>query len=206
LPAGIICYFSALTYYELTTQIAAHHHIARLNPPRPKKEPTELTDPKNEGTTVKRNQLGTEIFRFAEVSYYETRRDASLVPGIQMRVTSPKTWLRITTLEQTLLDTLLQPVRCGGEAIILEAWENGLEEMDADRMAEHLSKIQRQDLERRVAVVLDIIGTKVAATSLGRRLQGLRERLAASPEIPEIPLLPGFQFANFSEAWKVRTP
>jgi predicted transcriptional regulator of viral defense system len=123
-----------------------------------------------------------------------------------MRVASPKTWLRITTLEQTLLDTLLQPVRCGGEAVVLEAWENGLKKMDADRITEHLSKIQREDLERRVAAVLDITGADVGATSLGRKLQGLRQRLAASHEIPEIPLLPGFQFANFSEAWRVRTP
>jgi hypothetical protein len=206
LPTGTICYFSALTHYELTTQIAAHHHVARLNPQQPKKEPTELIGPKKESQTVERNPLGTEIFRFAEVSYYETRRDASLVPGIQMRVASPKTWLRITTLEQTLLDTLLQPVRCGGEAVVLEAWENGLKKMDADRITEHLSKIQREDLERRVAAVLDITGADVGATSLGRKLQGLRQRLAASHEIPEIPLLPGFQFANFSEAWRVRTP
>ena len=206
LPTGTICYFSALTHYELTTQIAAYHHIARLNPQRPRKEPTELIEPNKESQAAERNPLGTEIFRFTEVSYYETRRDASLVPGIQMRVASPKTWLRITTLEQTLLDTLLQPVRCGGEAVILEAWENGLKEMDADRMADHLSKIQREDLERRVAAVLDIIGANVGATALGRRLQELRQRLGSSQEIPEIPLLPGFQFANFSETWKVRTP
>ena len=206
LPGGTICYFSALTHYELTTQIAAHHHIARLNPRRPREEPAELTGPKKEGQAIDRNPLGTEIFRFAEVPYYETKRDAALVPGIQMRVASSKTWLRITTREQTLLDTLLQPVRCGGESVIMEAWENGLKEMNADRMAEHLSKIQREDLERRVAAVLDIAGVDVAATALGRRLQGLRERLAASPEIPEIPLLPGFQFGNVSQTWKVRTP
>jgi hypothetical protein len=45
-----------------------------------------------------------------------------------MRVVSPRTWLRITTLEQTLLDTLLQPLRCVGEAVVLEAWENGVSE------------------------------------------------------------------------------
>jgi hypothetical protein len=207
LPTGTICYLSALTYHELTTQSAAHHHIARLNPHRPRKEPAEPTEPEKGSEPVERNPLGTEVFRFAKVSYYETRRDASLVPGIQMRVASPKTWLRITTLEQTLLDTLLQPVRCGGEAVILEAWENGIKEIDADRMAKHLSEIQREDLERRVAAVLDIIGANMAATSLGRRLQGLRERLAAAAqEVLEIPLLPGFEFANLSGAWKVRAP
>ena len=53
--------------------------------------------------------------------YYSNKRDVSLVPGIQFRVVSPRCWLRITTLEQTLLDALMQPVRCGGEAVALEA-------------------------------------------------------------------------------------
>ncbi|HYG34823.1 MAG TPA: hypothetical protein VEC99_08570, partial [Clostridia bacterium] len=164
-------------------------------------------EPEKGQAAVKRSPLGTEIFRFAEVPYYETRRDASFVPGIQMRVVSPRTWLRITTLEQTLLDTLLQPIRCGGEAVIMEAWENGLKEMDADRMTEHLSKIQREDLERRVAAILDLNGVDMVATSLGQRLHRLRGRLAASAqEIPEIPLLPGFHFPNSSQDWNVRIP
>lgn len=207
LPMGIICYFSALAHYELTTQIATHHHIARLGPTRPRKEPTEPTEAENAGEATERSPLGTKIFYFAEVPYYLTRRGASLAPGIQMRVASPGTWLRITTLEQTLLDTLIQPVRCGGEAVVLETWENGVQRMDADRMAEHLSKIRREDLERRVGAILDLIGTDIAATSLGRRLQALRKRLAAcAQQIPDIPLLPGFQFPNLSGIWKVRTP
>ena len=122
---------------------------------------------------TQRSPLGTEIFRFDEVPYYVTRRDASLAPGIQLRVVSPKTWLRITTIEQTLLDTLLQPVRCGGEAVILEAWEKGVKDMDMDRMAEHLTKIQREDLDRRVAAVLDLTGADVKTTGLGRGSWGL---------------------------------
>ncbi len=124
-----------------------------------------------------------------------------------MRVVSSRTWLRITTLEQTLLDTLLQPLRCGGEAVVLEAWENGVKEMDADRMAEYLSKIQREDLERRIGAMVDLIGVDMAATSLGSRLKALRERLATLiQEVPEIPLLPGFRFSALSGTWKVRTP
>jgi predicted transcriptional regulator of viral defense system len=207
LPTGVICYFSALTHHELTTQTAAYHHIARLTHPRPRKEPVWATEPKPTGEAVERSPLGTDIFRLAEVACYVTRRDASLVPGIQMRVVSPRTWLRITTLEQTLLDTLLQPLRCGGEAVILEAWQNGVNAMDGDRMSEYLGKIQRDDLDRRVGAVLDLLGTDVATSSLGHRLGALKERLAtATTEIPNIPLLWGFQFPDRSEAWKVRIP
>ncbi len=207
LPAGVICHFSALKHHDLTTQPAAYHHIARLSRPRPRKEPSPAAGAEQRGEPIERSPLGTDIFHFAEVACYETRRDVTFVPGIQVRVVSPRTWLRITTLEQTLLDTLLQPLRCGGEAVILEAWENGAKAMDADRMSEHLGKIQRDDLGRRVGAVLDIIGADVAASSLGRRLGALKKRLAAaSAETPDIPLLRGCDFPDRSEAWKVQIP
>ena len=207
LPDGVVCYFSAINYYELTTQVVAHHHIARLNPPRAKKSLTavDATEPEQAGKFVERNPLGTEIFHFEDVGYYSNKRDVSLVPGIQFRVVSPRCWLRITTLEQTLLDALMQPVRCGGEAIALEAWETGAKQIDADRMAEHLAKIQRDDLDRRVGAVLEMIGANFVASTLGRRLKAVRDRLLTQ-DVPEIPLLAGFEFPESNKTWKVRTP
>src|SRR5258706_2912840 len=67
LPAGTICYFSALAHYELTTQTAPHHHIARLNPPRPRKNAVEAPAPEEGERAFDRNPLGTEIFRFDNV-------------------------------------------------------------------------------------------------------------------------------------------
>jgi hypothetical protein len=207
LPDGVVCYFSAINYYELTTQVVAHHHVARLNPPRAKKSlaTVDATEPEPAGEAVKRNPLGTEIFHFEDVGYYLNKRDASLVPGIQFRVVSPRCWLRITTLEQTLLDALMQPVRCGGEAVALEAWETGVKQIDADRMAEHLAKIQRDDLDRRVGAVLEMFGADFAASTLGHRLNEVRDRLMTQ-DVPEIPLLAGFEFPEQNKTWKVRTP
>ena len=207
LPDGVVCYFSAINYYELTTQVVAHHHIARLNPPRAKKSLTavDATEPEQAGKFVERNPLGTEIFHFEDVGYYSNKRDVSLVPGIQFRVVSPRCWLRITTLEQTLLDALMQPVRCGGEAVALEAWETGVKQIDADRMAEHLTKIRRDDLDRRVGAVLEMIGANFVASTLGQRLNAVRDRLITEA-IPEIPLLAGFEFLELNKTWKVRTP
>jgi predicted transcriptional regulator of viral defense system len=207
LPDGVVCYFSAINYYELTTQVVAHHHVARLNPPRAKKsvEAVDTTEPDLSGETVERNPLGTDIFHFEDVGYYLNKRDISLVPGIQFRVVSPRCWLRITTLEQTLLDALMQPVRCGGEAVVLEAWETGVKQIDADRMVEHLAKIQRDDLDRRVGAVLEMIGADFAASTLGHRLNAIRERLMTQ-DLPEIPLLAGFEFPERNNTWKVRTP
>ncbi len=207
LPDGVVCYFSAIDYYELTTQVVAHHHVARLSPARAKKNWTAIDPTKAEplAESVERNPLGTKVFHFEEVDYYLNRRDASLVPGIQFRVVSPRCWLRVTTLEQTLLDALMQPVRCGGEAVVLEAWETGVEQIDADRMAQHLAKIQREELDRRVGAVLDLIGAQFAASTLGHRLSAVRDRLR-NLDVPEIPLLAGFEFTELSRAWKVRIP
>ena len=207
LPDGVVSYFSAISYYELTTQVAAHHHIARLTPAKPQKhlEPTAIAEPGPKTEAIDRNPLGTEIFHFEDVGYYLNRRDVSLVPGIQLRVVTPRCWLRITTLEQTLLDGLMQPVRCGGEAVVLEAWETGLKQIDADRMGEYLGKIQREDLDRRVGAMLEILGAEFSSSALGIRLNSLRSRLATQ-DTPEIPLLAGLEFSELNRAWSVRTP
>ena len=207
LPDGVVCYCSAINYYELTTQLVAHHHIARLIPPRAGKSlaAVDTTELAQAGEVVERNPLGTEVFHFENVGYYLNKRDVSLAPGIQIRVVSPRFWLRITTLEQTLLDALRQPVCCGGEAVVLEAWETGVKQIDADRMTEHLVKIQREDLDRRVGAVLEMFGADFAASTLGRRLNSIRERLMTQ-HVPEIPLLAGFEFPERNKTWKVRTP
>jgi predicted transcriptional regulator of viral defense system len=129
----------------------------------------------------------------------------SLVPGIQFRVVSPRCWLRITTLEQTLLDALMRPVPSGGEAVVLEAWETGMKQIDADRMAEHLTKIQRDDLDRRVGAVLELIGADFEASTLGHRLNATRARLKTQ-DVPVISLLAGFEFPEQNKTWEVRTP
>jgi predicted transcriptional regulator of viral defense system len=207
LPDGVVCYFSAINYYELTTQVVMHHHVARLNPPKAKTSLTAVRSTESEpaAAAVERNPLGTEIFHFEDIGYYLNKRDASLVPGLQLRVVSPRCWLRITTLEQTLLDVLMQPVRCGGEAVALEAWENGVKQMDADRLAEHLAKIQRDDLDRRVGAVLELIGADFEASALGHRLNTAKDRLFTQ-EISDVPLLAGFEFPQRNKTWKVRTP
>jgi len=207
LPSGVVSYFSAINYYELTTQVVTHHHVVRLDAPKPPKSlpADKATEPASVGEALERNPLGTEIFQFEAVGYYQNRRDASLVPGIQVRVVSPRCWLRITTLEQTLLDALLQPIRCGGEAVVLEAWETGARQMDTDRMAEHLAKIQRDDLDRRVGAMLEMLEVNLTGSTLALRLKAVSDRLKTQ-RVPEIPLLPGLEFLELNQIWQVRIP
>jgi hypothetical protein len=72
-------------------------------------------------------------------------------------------------------------------------------------MVEHLAKIQRDDLGRRVGAVLEMIGANFAVSTLGQRLKAVRERLMTQ-DVPEIPLLAGFEFPEWNKTWKVRTP
>jgi predicted transcriptional regulator of viral defense system len=164
-PSGVICYFSAITYYDLSTQFPTHHHIAWF-PLKPANPGATVKGPVQNRKAAERNPLGVEKFRFQGVPYFLTKRDPALLAGVQRREVSRRTCLRITTLEQTLLDTLLQPVRSGGEAVIFEAWEKALEQLDPDRMAQHLTKIDRPFLDRRVAAMLEMLGARFESTPL----------------------------------------
>jgi len=207
LPDGVISYFSAIDYYELTTQPVTHHHVARLGSLKSQKNRAYTIVPELQTNTdaAERNLFGTEIFNFENVAYYVNRRDQSLVPGVQFRVVAPRCWLRITTLEQTLLDGLMQSIRCGGEAVVLEAWETGVKQIDADRMADHLNKIQREDLDRRVGAILEMLGASFSSSALWDRLSSVKNRLRAE-DTPEIPLLTGLEFSESNHTWKVQTP
>jgi hypothetical protein len=50
-----------------------------------------------------------------------------------------------------------------------------------------------------------MIGADVAASTLGRRLNAVRDRLMTQ-DVPEISLLTGFEFPELNKTWKVRTP
>lgn len=198
LPSGVISYFGAIGYYELTSQTPTFFHIGRLvgGYPVESNVPAEGVD---------RNPLGTVLFEFDGVHCYETKRYRSLVPGVQMRVISSRTWYRVTTLEQTLLDAILQPVRCGGEAVVFEAWEHAANRADFDRMAEHLQAINRDSLFRRVGAMLEMTGVAVNdSSSLGKLLNAVKGEIDSSREM--ISLLPGLKYTRTSGAFGVFIP
>ncbi len=67
-------------------------------------------------------KLGTLLFIYQGTTYYTTKRSSRLAPGVQLRDFGPRTQLRITTCEQTLLDALEKPIHCGGAEVVFEAW------------------------------------------------------------------------------------
>ncbi len=198
LPAGVISYFAALSFHELTSQMPSFYHIGRLANGHP---PSSTAPAK----AVDRNPLGTVLFEYDGVMCYETKRYRGLTPGVQTRVIGPRTSYRITTLEQTLLDAILQPLRCGGEAVVFEAWGHAARRADFDRMAEHLQAISWESLVRRVGAMLEMLGTEVRNDSvLGKLLSKVKNQLNSTDEV--IPLLPGLGFAHESATWRVSIP
>lgn len=199
LPSGVISYFSALQFYELTTQPLTFAHIGRLAKGHPPEPPENAA-----AQPLDKNTLGTPLFHLDGLPCFETKRYVGLTPGVNLRIQDNRTWYRVTTLEQTLLDTLLQPLRCGGEAVIFEAWENAWERIDWERLTNYLSIIERPSLIRRTATLLDMMKIRIPShCSLQSLLDQTQQQMGAAPLIP---LLPGLMYRTQHPRWRVTTP
>jgi predicted transcriptional regulator of viral defense system len=217
MPSGVICYFSALSYFDLTTQVVQHYHIAELATPVPghaeestkPKDPQNLEKPKPQRRNAerKREKLGTLLFRYNSTPFYWTRRSARLVPGIQMRSHGPRAQIRITTLEQTLIDTLYKPFHCGGPEVIFEAWREGLASGRVDQviLADYLTRMQYPASARRLAALLNILGVP-PGKDLASVLEKFRQAIDPTNPFVRISLLPGVRYQELNRQWQVDTP
>ena len=204
-PSGVICYLGAASFHELTTQVPTFYHIANLRPPSPDYTLDEIQSAKADSNEAnqKRDPLGTLEFRFQGADYYTTNRDKSTIPGRQTRTRGTRTNLRMTTLEQTMLDTLWQPLKFGGESIVFEVWERGVQVWNPEKMAKHLAAIGRPDWTRRVGAMLSIIGME-ADGSLQRLLMESRKHVSGK-ESPLV-LMPGLPASNLINEWGILSP
>ena len=213
-PAGVVCYFSAVAFHALTTQIVAHHHVAEVRPPVPRLEaepeaeieagPSEASAESGAG---KPRGFGKALFHYQGVPFYATRRSARLVPGVQTRGYGPRARIRITTLEQTLLDTLYKPFHCGGPEVVFEAWHEAVasRRIDEERVVDYMRSMQYPATARRLGVMLEIVGGAPGA-ELRRLLQESREAIDRLGVHARISLLPGVEYQNLNEPWLVNAP
>jgi len=77
---GVICYFSAISYFDLTTQAPAHHHIASLTRKSPIKKPSRhdlATKNYNKESTNKNKKIGTRVFSFDGIQFYSWNKNQS---------------------------------------------------------------------------------------------------------------------------------
>lgn len=202
---SVICYFTALEYHELTTQETPHHHIASLKKTPEQKGATQRQSASEQAATSNRTPyLGTLLFNYEGVPYYVTYRDPRLIPGIQTVHLSPTCQVRMTTLEQTLLDTLHKPWSCGGSSVVFEAWERGLPLLDETRVLEYLKKIGRTDLTRRVGYMLENNNYSPVDPKLCKLLNDAKAKVKKG-QMPTIPLLPDVPSKSLDDTWGVYT-
>lgn len=198
-PQGVVCYFTALAFHALTTQPPSHHHVAVL---AARSKEREAAPPRPATARLMRtyNPLGKLAFRHQGVPYFLTRRESQLVPGVQQRYLNSRALVRITSREQTLLDTLHRPLNCGGPEVVFEAWRTGVEDMDASRLAELIVLADHPHLRRRVAAMLDLMDYPS-----GDDLRAVLER-GRVPSEPPIPLLAGMEYSRLDPRWCVLVP
>jgi hypothetical protein len=213
-PSGVVCYFSAVAFHGLTTQLVEHHHVAELRPQQPGPEsgrPEEDIAEQPERPVVsgsrKPRGLGKLLFRFQGVPFYSTRRSARLVPGVQTRAHGPRAQVRITTLEQTLLDILYKPFHCGGPEVVFEAWQEGVasQRIDEERLVAYLRGMNYPATARRLGVMLEL-ACGAPGAELRQFLEACQEAIDRESPHARISLLPGVDYQNLNEAWLVNTP
>jgi hypothetical protein len=213
-PSGVICYFSAVAFHALTTQLVEHHHVAELRPRgpgpvsgRPEEDVAERPERPPASGSRRPRGLGKLLFRFQGIPFYSTRRSARLVPGVQTRGYGPRARVRITTLEQTLLDTLYKPFHCGGPEVVFEAWQEGVasRRIDEERLVAYLRAMNYPATARRLGVMLELAGGTPGA-ELRRFLEACQEAIDRQSPHARISLLPGVDYQNLNEPWLVNTP
>ena len=209
-PKGITCYFTAVHFHELSTQMPSHHHIARLTDasPRDRKPPSNTPQrrPSSRASSKKRDPLGRRQLLYGGIPYYITTRIRRRVPGFQQRYYTNKTIFSVTTIEQTLLDTLERPLSCGGTSVVFEAWESASHDLNQDRLLYYLEAIRDHRLSRRVGYMLHEHFQRPVDTKLENYLNCIRKHTSEDETVSVISLLPGQEYANTSPDWRLQVP
>jgi predicted transcriptional regulator of viral defense system len=217
-PSGIVCYFSALAFHSLTSQMPSHHHVAVLTESsrsdHRQKDQAAARDGSPAASTsldraarAKGSPIGKVAFSYAGLPYYLTRRSRRLVPGIQNRSSGPRGRFRITTYEQSLLDTLHKPQNCGGPAVVLEAWQEATTSgrLDEERLVDYLVRMDYPSTSRRVGAMLQMID-HTPSSHLAEYLAQVKQDTDRGAPYAPISLLPGFHFSRLDEGWLVELP
>ncbi len=202
-PKGVVSYFSALAIHNLVSQLPTHHHIAvpTPTPPRPSRPVLRKQSTPNQAPVRAWTPMGTRMFTLEGIPYFRTKRDPNLMPGVRESVVGGTLYLRGTTLEQTLLDTLHKPVLCGGVEVCMDAWETAHDRLDEEALADLLQRIGRSENARRLGALLEMIGHAPK-----KRLQGTIATMTSGPRSGTTDLFPGIKGRHLMPTWDVMVP
>ncbi len=147
-----------------------------------------------------RNPLGTALFGYGGLPYYKTSRETRLLRGSQLRYIAPTAIIRITDLEQTLLDTLQRPLHCGGPAVVFEAWDQGIKKLPEDRLAHYLASMQHRPTAQRLGYMFTSFDYK-PGDELTAVLNQYRSQLDAKDPSVYQQLFPGMRYDTLLRPW-----
>ena len=99
----------------------------------------------------------------------------------------------MTSIEQTLVDCLHNPMACGGPSVINEAWNEGASKINQQALAKILAGVAPV-LRRRTATMMERMGIPLSSQ--------IAMLLDVDPE-PVVPLLPGFASGTTRSSWGV---
>lgn len=197
-PNGIACYFTAIELHGLSTQPSPQYHIATLRTPKTK---LGALRPRTHASADRPLPLGVLQFCTGGIPCYLTQRDPANLIGVQRRQLNPYCVVRLTTLEQTLLDCLHRPQSAGGAAVIFEAWEQGLKRTTPKKVMQLAEKIGDEVLLRRASFMIERFAPGAHVLDEAKRLIG---QIEPERDIPS--LLPGIAFRHVDSVWGLRTP
>jgi predicted transcriptional regulator of viral defense system len=199
-PGGVVCYFTALQLHELTTQPATHHHIAKLRPLgdgaalRPEIMPSATVAP----------PLGSAQFEYQNVPYYLSIRDTSILRKYQQRFLNARSRVRVTTLEQTLIDTLHRPMNAGGPSVVFEAWEAAAARLNDATLVDLLFQIKQPLIARRVGYMLErALGSPSPASTDLKKI--VSEQMAGDTGEPSS-LIAFMPYKTYDARWHLLVP
>lgn len=205
-PGGVACYFTAMSFYSLTTQHPPHHHIARLRADSTSAARVHIRpggETHGAPAAPSYDVLGTHLFSRGGLAYYVTSRSARWMPGVKSRFLHSTACIRITSLEQTLIDSLHRSLSCGGPPVIFEAWATALDEplADVEELERLILAIGDDRVARRVAYMLDVHGCDVPGGVLA-----LIETARTRAEFNVLPLFPGYDGGSVDQHLQLRVP
>jgi predicted transcriptional regulator of viral defense system len=205
-PEGTICYFTAISFHSLSTQPPVHHHIAIPTEGYITSAVPDVSSQKDiPSKRTPRNPLGTMLFRYGGLPFFRTSREKRLLRGAQLRYIGPTAIIRITDLEQTLLDTLHRPLHCGGPAVAFEAWEQGIKKLREDRLADYLASMQHRPTAQRLGYIFADLDYKPGAKLIAVLNRYLSQLDPTDPGGYQ-QLFPGMRYTNLRKPWLVYGP
>jgi predicted transcriptional regulator of viral defense system len=111
--------------------------------------------------------------------------------------------IRVTTVEQTLVDTLHRPMSCGGAAVVFEAWDTGADRLDHNSLATLLARVDDPRLTRRVGYML----SHRLGTLEPHLLSVLTAAQRRSPVLTDaVSLLNGVPYTTHDARWNLLVP